>query len=224
MTDDATAPLLTERLLLRPFRDDAGDRDAYAALCADAEVMRYIGAGSTLTREQSAAQLTRFVEHWTQHGYGLRAIVERGDGGASRGNDEARGDSEAHGNDEARGDGEAPDTRGDSPVVGFVGVMRAGQPGVRAGDVEIGWRLARERWGRGYATEGARAVRDHAFAQLRLARLVAFVRPGNAGSTRVMDKLGMRLEKEGLCNYGRPMRIYTLDNPLASATDRGPAR
>ncbi|MDO8211869.1 GNAT family N-acetyltransferase [Conexibacter sp. CPCC 206217] len=198
MADAATAPLLTERLLLRPFHDDAGDRDAYAALCADAEVMRYIGMGETLTREQSSAQLTRFVEHWTQHGYGLRAIVERGGGDGTPG--------------------------GDGTVVGFVGVMRAGQPGVRAGDVEIGWRLARDRWGRGYATEGARAVRDHAFAQLRLARLVAFVRPGNAGSMRVMDKLGMRLEKEGLCNYGRPMRIYALDNPLASATDRGAAR
>ncbi len=100
-------------------------------------------------------------------------------------------------------------------VIGFVGVARAGQPGVRPGDVEIGWRLARDRWGRGYATEGARAVRDHAFAQLRLARLVAFVRPANDASIGVMRKLGMRLEKETLCSYGMPMRIYVLDHPRA---------
>lgn len=177
----ATDPIETERLLLRPWRDDEADRDAYARLCADAEVMRHIGAGVTLDREQAAEQLRGFVAHWERHGYGLRAAVERDSG----------------------------------EVVGFVGVMRAGQPGVRPGDVEIGWRLARARWGRGYATEGARAVRDHAFQQLRLARLVAFVRPANDGSIGVMRKLGMRLEKEALCSHGLPMRIYVLDHPRA---------
>lgn len=178
---DPFAPIVTERLLLRPWRDDEHDLDAYARICADAEVMRYIGRGVTLTREQAAEQLAGFVEHWRQHGFGLRAAIER--------------DSEE--------------------LVGFVGVARAGQPGVRPGDVEIGWRLTQERWGRGYATEGALAVRDHAFQQLRLARLVAFVRPRNAGSINVMGKLGMALEKEALCSYGMPMRIYALDNPLA---------
>jgi RimJ/RimL family protein N-acetyltransferase len=180
---DATAPLQTARLLLRPWRDDAADLDAYAAISADPQVMRFIGDGRPLTRERSAQQLRGFVDHWRRHGFGLRAIVER-DGGA---------------------------------VVGFAGVKRAGQPGVRPGDVEIGWRLVRDRWGRGYATEGALAVREQAFAQLRLARLVAFVRPGNAPSIHVMTKLGMRLEKEALCSYGLPMRIYALDNPLAAA-------
>jgi RimJ/RimL family protein N-acetyltransferase len=183
------APLVTERLLLRPWRDDDHDLDAYAAISADAEVMRHIGDGRPLRRDQSAAQLTRFVEHWERHGYGLRAIVERESG----------------------------------EVVGFAGVMRAGQPGVRAGDVEIGWRLARDRWGRGYASEGARAVRDHAFSQLRLARLVAFVRPANAASIHVMGKLGMTLEKEALCSYGMPMRIYALDNPLVAPLGPVPA-
>jgi RimJ/RimL family protein N-acetyltransferase len=181
--DDPFAPIVTERLLLRPWRDDEHDLDAYARICADAEVMRYIGRGVTLTREQAAEQLAGFVEHWRQHGFGLRAAIER--------------DSEE--------------------LVGFVGVARAGQPGVRPGDVEIGWRLMQERWGRGYATEGALAVRDHAFRQLRLARLVAFVRPRNSGSINVMGKLGMALEKEALCSYGMPMRIYALDNPLGDA-------
>ena len=206
------APLRTARLLLRPWRDDAADLDAYAALCADAEVMCHIGRGHPLTRDESATQLTRFVEHWRRHGFGLRAIVERGGVGGAADDRGVGGDATGGG---ATG-GDATDAAGaDGPIVGFVGVMRAGQPGVRPGDVEIGWRLARERWGRGYATEGARAVRDDAFAQLRLQRLVAFVRPGNAASMRVMDKLGMRFEKDGLCTFGTPLRIYSLDNPLA---------
>ncbi|MBB4663232.1 GNAT family N-acetyltransferase [Conexibacter arvalis] len=176
------APLLTARLELRPWRDDAADLDAYAALCADPDVMRHIGAGEPLTRAQAAAQLTRFAEHWERHGYGLRAAVLRDSG----------------------------------ELAGFVGVARAGQPGVRPGDVEIGWRLARRFWGRGLATEGALAVRDHAFARLRLARLVAFVRPANAASIAVMRKLGMEPLRDATCSFGRPMRIFALDNPLAA--------
>lgn len=177
---DPTAPLLTERLELRPWRDDAADLEVYAALCADPEVMRHIGAGGPLSREQAAAQLARFAEHWERHGFGLRAAALRDSG----------------------------------EVVGFVGVARAGQPGVHPGDVEIGWRLARRHWGSGYATEGAIAVRDHAFLQLRLARLVAFVRPANTGSIAVMRKIGMDPLKDATCSFGLPMRIFSLDNPL----------
>lgn len=188
------APLLTERLELRPWRDEPGDLDAYAALCADPDVMRFIGDGNPLTRPQAAAQLSRFADHWRQHGFGLRAAVLRDSG----------------------------------EIAGFVGVARAGQPGVRPGDVEIGWRLARRHWGRGLATEGALAVRDHAFAQLRRARLVAFVRPANEGSIAVMRKLGMEPLKDALCGFGRPMRIFSLDNPLATTapprSDSDPVR
>lgn len=178
---DHIAPLLTERLELRPWRDDAHDLDAYAAISSDPEVMRHIGDGSALTRERAATQLARFAAHWEDHGYGLRAAVLRDGGG----------------------------------VAGFAGVMRAGQPGVRPGDVEIGWRLARSHWGRGYATEAALAVRDHAFGELRLARLVAFVRPANTASIGVMRKLGMEHLKDGTCSFGRPMRIFAVANPAA---------
>lgn len=183
-----SAPLLTERLELRPWRDEPADLDAYAALCADPDVMRFIGDGDPLTRPQAAAQLSRFADHWRQHGFGLRAAVLRESG----------------------------------EIAGFVGVARAGQPGVRPGDVEIGWRLARRHWGRGLATEGALAVRDHAFAQLRLARLVAFVRPANAASIAVMGKIAMEPLKDALCSFGRPMRIFALDNPLAAGAAGAP--
>jgi RimJ/RimL family protein N-acetyltransferase len=62
--------------------------------------------------------------------------------------------------------------------------------------VEIGWRLAREHWGRGYATEGARAALGDGFARLHLKEVVAFTVPPNLRSRRVMEKLGMRTAVE----------------------------
>ena len=59
-------------------------------------------------------------------------------------------------------------------------------------DVELGYTLARAAWGRGYATEAARAVLRWAFAGLRLPRVVAVADPANTASLRVLEKLGMR--------------------------------
>lgn len=57
--------------------------------------------------------------------------------------------------------------------------------------VEIGWRLAAAHWGRGLATEGARAAAGHAFGELELKELVSFTSEGNIRSRRVMEKIGM---------------------------------
>lgn len=57
--------------------------------------------------------------------------------------------------------------------------------------VEIGWRLAADHWGRGLATEGARAVLDYAFETLELGEIVSFTTVSNARSIHVMEKLGM---------------------------------
>ena len=68
----------TERLLLRGWRD--GDIEPYARLCADPEVMRFIGNGSTLTPEGSGEQISRFLRHWEERGFGLWALEERESG------------------------------------------------------------------------------------------------------------------------------------------------
>jgi RimJ/RimL family protein N-acetyltransferase len=78
-------------------------------------------------------------------------------------------------------------------------------------DVEIGWRLRRDAWGRGLATEGALAAREHAFGELGLARLVALVHPENAASIRVVGKLGMTLERERISRHGTPVLVYALE-------------
>jgi RimJ/RimL family protein N-acetyltransferase len=57
--------------------------------------------------------------------------------------------------------------------------------------VEVGWRIAREHWGRGYAPEAAAEALAHGFGALGLAEVVSFTAAGNARSRRVMEKLGM---------------------------------
>lgn len=59
---------------------------------------------------------------------------------------------------------------------------------------EIGWRLAFQDWGNGYATEGARAALDFAFNELKWPEVIAFTAASNLRSQRVMNRLGMSHE------------------------------
>ena len=68
----------TPRLCLRGFRPD--DLDAYAAMCADAEVMRHIGAGGPVGRDNAWRQMAIFIGSWALLGYGMWAIEERASG------------------------------------------------------------------------------------------------------------------------------------------------
>lgn len=77
---------------------------------------------------------------------------------------------------------------------GFAGFVGLAVPAFKAPflpAIEIGWRLARECWGRGYATEGAQAVLAFAFGRLNLAEVVSFTVVGNERSRAVMERLGM---------------------------------
>jgi ribosomal-protein-alanine N-acetyltransferase len=84
---------------------------------------------------------------------------------------------------------------GACPFIGDIGLAEAGFSAPFTPCVEIGWRLAREHWGRGYATEAATAVCDYAFGPLGLNRLVSFTTPANWRSRRVMEALGMRRDE-----------------------------
>ena len=69
--------LETERLILRMWRDD--DIREYAELCADAEVMRYIG-GKTLDRTEAWRHMASMIGHWYLRGYGVWAVEEKAGG------------------------------------------------------------------------------------------------------------------------------------------------
>jgi RimJ/RimL family protein N-acetyltransferase len=66
-------------------------------------------------------------------------------------------------------------------------------PGHPEDEPELGYRLRKAVWGRGYATEGSRALIDNAFADLGVRRIVATTMAVNVASRRVMDKSGLRL-------------------------------
>src|SRR5437762_11892017 len=70
--------LETERLTLRMLREE--DLDAYAEMCADPDVMRYIGDGQPMTRSLAWRSLALMVGHWHLRGYGLWAVEERASG------------------------------------------------------------------------------------------------------------------------------------------------
>jgi len=67
--------LETERLILRMFRQE--DFAPYARICADAEVMRYLGEGKALEGWEAWRQMATIVGHWQLRGYGLWAVEER---------------------------------------------------------------------------------------------------------------------------------------------------
>ena len=69
--------LTTARLRLRPFRQ--ADLDDYAAICADAEVMRFIGAGGPVGRDAAWRHMALYLGEWALHGYGSWAVERRQD-------------------------------------------------------------------------------------------------------------------------------------------------
>ena len=78
-------------------------------------------------------------------------------------------------------------------------------------EVEIGYRLALSAWGKGYASEAAKAVRDYAFTALDIRRLIAMIDPSNTASIRVAEKIGMYYEKDVMFEgYTHPDRVYAI--------------
>jgi ribosomal-protein-alanine N-acetyltransferase len=78
-----------------------------------------------------------------------------------------------------------------APFIGYVGLHRAPFEASFTPAVEVGWRLAREHWGHGYATEAARAAVRYGLEEAGLDEIVSFTTPANVRSWKVMERLGM---------------------------------
>jgi RimJ/RimL family protein N-acetyltransferase len=143
----------TPRLLLRQWR--CSDREPYAALNADPQVMRFFRG--TLSRDAS----DRDVDGWQA------ALLERGWGNW------------------------AVEVVESGAFAGFIGLSIPKRALPFTPCVEVGYRLARAYWGRGYATEGARAALDVGFDKLGLEEIVSFTALLNLPSQAVMRRIGM---------------------------------
>ena len=102
--------------------------------------------------------------------------------------------------------------REDGRVVGRAGFLRWDPETWQVGgdETELGWLLAREHWGQGYATEAALALRDWAVAERGLTRLISLIRPGNDRSVRVAERLGERYERDVEVR-GKLSRLYSIE-------------
>ena len=109
----------------------------------------------------------------------------------------------------------AAELRREGRFVGYVGLHAPTFEAHFTPCVEIGWRFASDVWGRGLATESARAVVRHAFDALSLDEIVSFTVRANQRSIRVMQKLGMTHYAAGDFEHpnlpeGHPLRHHVL--------------
>ena len=166
----------TGRLVLR--RWTLADREPFAALNADPDVMRYFP--SLMTGAQSDAFADRIEATFERHGFGLWAV----------------------------------EVKGGPPFIGFTGLQPL-SPLVPYTGIEVGWRLARPAWGRGYATEAARAALAYGFDVAGLDEVVSITTVRNAPSRAVMERLGMThdpgedFDHPGI-DEGSPIRRHVL--------------
>ncbi|MEV6282179.1 GNAT family N-acetyltransferase [Kribbella sp. NPDC051770] len=97
----------------------------------------------------------------------------------------------------------AAEVRETGRFIGFIGLSRPSFDAHFMPAVEIGWRLSKDAWGNGYATEGARAALAHGFGSAGLDEIVSFTATTNLPSQRVMQRIGMTHDEPGDFDHPR---------------------
>ena len=170
------------------------DLPAIIDIFSDPQVCRYLGDGSTRTPDQCERSLRNGIKCWRDRGYGPFMI---------------------HCGERVISD------------CLLVPIARSGTDlndfDQRGPEIEIGYRLAREHWGKGYATEAARAVLNWALGAAggpALERVIAVTYPQNTASRGVLEKLGMRCLGASDAYYNVTTVLYesTQDDPATSGS------
>jgi RimJ/RimL family protein N-acetyltransferase len=104
----------------------------------------------------------------------------------------------------------AVEKRSSGEIVGRVGLMLHPDWPLDGPKVEVGWTLQRSVWGRGYATEGARASLEFGFRELRLPQIFSMTRPDNTRSRAVMERCGLTQRAE-IDFHGWKQVYYAID-------------
>ncbi|MFT5820809.1 MAG: ribosomal-protein-alanine N-acetyltransferase [Crocinitomix sp.] len=102
----------------------------------------------------------------------------------------------------------AVELKGGKKFIGFAGLKFMAD----LNEVDLGYRLLFDYWGKGLATEAAKACLDYGFNTLQLKRIIATVLPDNIGSVRVLEKVGMQYEKEFI-EDGLFVKQYCIQQP-----------
>lgn len=161
--------LETKRLILRQFTEE--DTDFLWNLDNDPSVMKYINGGQPTPKAVIQSQtLPRFMEYYSRYRYfGVWAVVEK--------------ETEA--------------------MLGWVHFFPAvdhpfavGLNLVQPDEIALGYRLIYPSWGKGYATEACQILLNKGFSEWGVKRVIAWALVANQGSIRVMEKLGLTLEKQ----------------------------
>jgi RimJ/RimL family protein N-acetyltransferase len=150
---------------------------------ADAEVMRFIGRGETSSFDEARAHVEWMQRAWSEDGFGAFIVVRKAD----------------------------------SATLGHVGLFAwdptVWRPGIRReigdAEIELGWMLTRDAWGRGYASEAAAAARDWALSEVRPRRLISLIHPQNHRSMRVATKIGEHVETTVTTYLGVLTELWT---------------
>jgi RimJ/RimL family protein N-acetyltransferase len=102
----------------------------------------------------------------------------------------------------------------DGRFVGFAGLAEPTFLPEIMPAIEMGWRFARQNWGKGYASEAAQAALGFGFKTLGLSEIVSVCQAGNHASARITQKLGMRLDRETIDpTCGRLVQVYRASVP-----------
>ncbi len=185
----------TERILLRHLTLD--DVDALADMYRDPDVRRYFPEGP-LTREETREEVAWVIDvYYRRFGYGLWGTILK-ETGAFIGRS-----------------GLLPWTAVPEADGGLTIQHVADRPPEPEGswlEVELAYLLAKPYWGRGLASDAARAIVDHAFLDLHIPRLICLFDPDNAASRRVAEKVGMTFERM-VTIEGEVSPLYSMSTP-----------
>lgn len=173
----------TERLRFRAWT--MNDLDAAFRMYGNPQVTRFLGdSGNAPTIHIQRERLITLIQRhdlYTQEGYGGWAM-------------------------ERKSDGEIVGTCLLKPIP----FSKDLKPMPAEQDIEVGWHLAQEFWGQGYATEAGRAAIDYGFGTLGLKQIIAVVNEDNTASLRVAERLGMERKPDTDRYYDRLLALFVL--------------
>ena len=169
--------LETDRLIIRYLQPE--DLDEFYKICGDPEIMRYVGDGQPISREQTQRWLEKSQENYRKYGFGCFGVVAKDDG----------------------------------CLIGYCGLVNP----TFDGEAEIIYAFKKQYWGKGLASEAAKAMLDFGFKQCALRRVIATIDPDNHASIKIVEKWGMEYQEQRIDEHNLPEVVYAIEAQRSDA-------